>query len=148
MPGGSSFQNIALWNKGQGGELVADTYPRLIVRIGAVSAGASFSVVSDCSASVGTMSVTAAGTTTIIAAKGASTNTRVVGLSVCNESTANGARFELRFGTTPFWRGSLAAGVPYNWSLVNHPVKALNKAVVLYANGAVTATCTVFYERA
>jgi hypothetical protein len=103
----------------------------------------------DASYATKTLSVTAAGTASVVAAQGASTSTRILGFSICNEG-ATARRFAMMFGTTPFWLGSLmGGGVPMNWNYVNHSVKsAVNKKVVVYANGAATATVTVNWEKA
>jgi hypothetical protein len=103
----------------------------------------------DVSYATKTLSVTAAGTASVVAAQGATTSTRVLGFSICNEG-ATKRRFSMMFGTTPFWLGSLmGGGVPMNWNYVNHSVKsAVNKKVVVYSNGAATATVTVNWEKA
>jgi hypothetical protein len=148
MPSEPNSGNVTWYSKDRGGFPPHDTSIRPIVRLGSVSSGCGFPIVNDCSWGTKTLSVTAAGTVSVVAAGGASINTRVLGFSLCNEGTAK-RRYKLLFGTTAFWMGSLmGGGVPYNFNLVNIAPKALNSKVVLYANGATTATCTVYYQRA
>lgn len=97
---------------------------------------------------VTTISVTGATSIQLVAAQGASIGIRIHGFSIFNEGT-NLRRFELRYDTTPIWRGSLAsAGGGMNWNLIGRSlVGADNKALKLYVSGAATATVTVYWEQ-
>jgi hypothetical protein len=92
------------------------------------------------------LSTTAAGTKVVVAAQ-ATTAIQVRGFSLCNEGAAS-RRFELRFGSTAFWKGYVKAGLPFNWNYVGgYPQSADNKKVVAYTPGAGTASITVNYKQ-
>lgn len=91
------------------------------------------------------MSKVAAGTMTLVAA-GSYTQLQVRGFSICNEGT-NSRRFELRFGTTPIWKGYVKAGLPFNWNYIGaYPRSQEDKPLVAYISGAGTASITVNYK--
>lgn len=92
------------------------------------------------------LSTSSSGTETVVSAPGSSTAIEIRGFSIYNEST-NSRRFELRFGSTAFWKGGVPNDLAFNWNMVNHYVQsANNKALIAYINGAGTAVITVYYK--
>ena len=168
MPGSPKIPNSAPYSKTQDGEFSADGALRAIVKIGSVSAGVEFdanlvgtpevTISGVANVNIGdnvlltpmvtTVSTTGASATELIAAQGASDAIRVHGFSVFNE-TESMLRVELRYGNTPFWRGSLAAeGGGMNWNVVGRALQGSdNTAVNVYHAAAGTTTISVFWEK-
>jgi hypothetical protein len=169
MPSGNWNPNASDFSKVVGGEVSVDSDLRKIVKIGAITSGATFNIDGTVNVentvaiegivdaglttprgyAVALLSFSAAsGSQTVISAPGGGTSIKVLGICICNENADSGRRFEFRFGSTPFVRGYVGPELPFNWNLVAHPAQgATNTAVNVWANGTVIAPVTIAYTK-
>jgi hypothetical protein len=144
-------QAVVQFTREQDGQpaLTSERYTKVHVAefgAGATSTTLKVSASDTISTGITVLSTTAAGTKSAVAAM-ANTAIQVRGFSLCNEG-ANGRRFELRFGTTAFWKGYVHARLPFNWNYIGgYPLSADNKKVVAYTPGAGTASITINYKK-